>query len=275
MKNRISGLGLMAALLIALGTSSMTASAATPDAALTAAVADPGRTPKFVARDKTRHPAAELAFFGVTPKLTVLELWPGGGYWTEILGAYLSKGGGTYTVALPPPGDADEDKGVQQWRSTMAAEKNRLGTIHETTLGAGHVDLAPPASTDVILTFRNLHNWMDGGFAEQVFAACFTALKPGGILGIEEHRGRNDVPQDPQAKSGYVRQDYTVALAKKAGFVLVGSSEINANPKDTKDWVDGVWTLPPTLAQGDKDRARYLAVGEADNFVLKFKKPVH
>jgi predicted methyltransferase len=155
----------------------------------------------------------------------------------------------------------------------MAAQKDRLGTIHQTSLGAAHFDIAPPGSADLVLTFRNLHNWMEGGYADQALAASFKALKPGGILGIEEHRGRDDKPQDPKAKDGYVRQDYTIALAKKAGFVLVGSSEINANPKDTKDWVDGVWTLPPTLSQGDKDRARYVAVGEADNFVLKFQKP--
>ena len=274
MKNRISRLRLLPAGMLALG-ACLIASAATPDPALTAAVADPGRTATFVARDKARHPAEELTVFGIKPNMTVVELWPGGGYWTEILGAYLAKGGGTYYVALNAPGDAEEDQGVARWRSRMAAEKDRLGTIHETMLGAGHVDIAPPGSADLVLTFRNLHNWMDGGFADQALAACFTALKPGGILGIEEHRGRNDKPQDPKAKDGYVRQDYTAALAKKAGFVLVGSSEINANPKDTKDWVDGVWTLPPTLSQGDKDRDRYVAIGEADNFVLKFQKPKH
>ena len=256
MKNRISRLRLLPAGMLALG-ACLIASAATPDPALTAAVADPGRTATFVARDKARHPAEELTVFGIKPNMTVVELWPGGGYWTEILGAYLAKGGGTYYVALNAPGDAEEDQGVARWRSRMAAEKDRLGTIHETMLGAGHVDIAPPGSAD------------------QALAACFTALKPGGILGIEEHRGRNDKPQDPKAKDGYVRQDYTVALAKKAGFVLVGSSEINANPKDTKDWVDGVWTLPPPLSQGDKDRYRYVAIGEADNFVLKFQKPKH
>jgi predicted methyltransferase len=115
---------------------------------------------------------------------------------------------------------------------------------------------------------------MDGGYAEQALAACFRALKRGGILGIEEHRGRADVPQDPKAADGYVRQDYAIALAKKAGFVLAGSSEVNANPKDTKDYPKGVWTLPPTLTEGDKDRDKYLAIGEADNFVLKFRKPL-
>jgi predicted methyltransferase len=272
MNSRISRLQLFASMMLALSTCVMAAAAA-PDSALTAAVADPGRSANFVARDKARHPADELAFFGITPKMTVVEIWPGGGYWTEILGSYLAKGGGTYYVAVEATDDAEEKQGVERWRAKIAAQKDRLGTIHETKLGAGHFDIAPPGSADLVLTFRNLHNWMDGGYADQALAASFKALKHGGILGIEEHRGSNDKPQDPKAKDGYVRQDYTIALAKKAGFVLVGSSEINANPKDTKDWVDGVWTLPPTLSQKDKDRDRYLAVGEADNFVLKFRKP--
>jgi predicted methyltransferase len=253
------------------------ASAAAPthvDPALAAAVASPGRTPSFVARDSVRHPAEELTFFGLAPTQTVVELWPGGGYWTEILGAYLATGG-HYYVALPASGDAEEDAGVAHWRARIAAQGDRLGKIQETTLGKDHFDIAPPGSADRVLTFRNLHNWMDGGYADEALAACFKALKPGGILGIEEHRGRNDRAQDPKAKNGYVREDYTIALAKKAGFVLVGKSEIDANPRDTKDWVNGVWTLPPTLSQGDKDRARYVAIGEADNFVLKFRKPAH
>ena len=272
MKQSFSRLATHFTAALGLG-ASLIAAAAAPDPALIAAVADPARTATFVARDKARHPAEELTVFGITPKMTVVELWPGGGYWTEILGAYLSKGGGTYYVALNAPGDAEEDKGVARWRARVAAQKSRLGTIHETALGAGHFDVAPAGSADVVLTFRNLHNWMDDGYADQALAAAFKALKPGGILGIEEHRGRTDKPQDPKGKDGYVRQDYTVDLAKKAGFVLLGSSEINANPQDTKDWVDGVWTLPPTLSQGDKDRAKYVAIGEADNFVLKFQKP--
>jgi predicted methyltransferase len=272
MKNRISRLALVMPTVIALG-ASVIAFAAAPDAALTAAVADPARTATFVARDKARHPTEELAFFGINPRMTVVELWPGGGYWTEILGPYLAKGRGTYYVALNVPGDAEEDKVVERWRSKLSAQKDRLGTIHERLLGPKHFDIAPAGSADLVVTFRNLHNWMHDAYAEQALAASFKALKPGGILGIEEHRGRNDKPQDPKAEDGYVRQDYTIALAKKAGFVLLDSSEINANTKDTKDWVDGVWTLPPTLSQGDKDRARYVAVGEADNFVLKFQKP--
>jgi len=273
MKYRIARLALKASTVLALGIGLIAAvPAPAPDPALIAAVSDPARTATFVVRDKARHPAEELAFFGITPKMTVIELWPGGGYWTEILGPYLAKGG-TYYAALNAPGDKEEDAGVQRWRARVAAQKDRLGTIHETMLGAGHFDIGPPGSADLIVTFRNLHNVMEDGTADQALAAAFKALKPGGILGIEEHRGRADKPQDPKAKDGYVREDYAVALVKKAGFVLVGSSEINANPKDTKDWVDGVWTLPPTLSQKDKDREKYIAVGEADNFVLRFQKP--
>ncbi len=238
------------------------------------AVASPDRAAAFKARDAARHPAEELAFFGLKPNMTVVELWPGSGYWSEILGPYLAASG-KYYVAQPPAGDKEEDEGIAKWRARMAGHKDRVGKITETTLGKDRYDIAPPNSADLVLTFRNLHNWVNGGYADAALAACFRALKPGGILGVEDHRGRNDKPQDPKAESGYLRQDYAVALAKKAGFELVDSSEINANPKDTKDWVDGVWTLPPSLSQGDKDRARYMAIGEADNFVLKFRKPAH
>jgi predicted methyltransferase len=244
------------------------------DPTLSAAVASQARTAAFVARDPARHPVEELTFMGLEPSMTVVELWPGGGYWTEILGAYLAPKGRYYAV-LQAPGDADDDAATAKWRTRVAAQGARFGKITETVMGPGQFDIAPPGSADIVLTFRNLHNWMDGGYADQVLAACYKALKPGGIFGIEEHRGRNDRPQDPKAKDGYVRQDYTIALAKKAGFKLIASSEIDANPKDTKDWVDGVWTLPPTLSQGEKDRDRYVAIGEADNFVMKFQKPAH
>lgn len=261
---------LLATLLALVSAASLAATKADP--ALVSAVASSARSPAAVARDPARHPVEELTFFGLAPSMTVVEIWPGGGYWTDILGPYLAKSG-HYYIALNAPGDAEEDAGVKRFRARIAAEKDRLGTLHETMLGAGHFDIAPPGSADLVLTFRNLHNWMEGGYVDEALAAAFKALKPGGILGIEDHRGRNDQPQDPRAKNGYVRQDYTIDLAKKAGFEFVASSEVNANPRDTKDWVDGVWTLPPTLSQNDKDRARYVAVGEADNYVLKFRKP--
>ncbi len=255
--------------------SSMAAAAASVDPALTAAVADQQRTQSFTARDAARHPAEELTFFGVKPDSNVVELWPGGGYWTEILAPYLAAHG-HYTAALPPAKDSGEDSAtVVKWRALVAAQGAHLGTVHETALGSGHLEVAAPGSADFVLTFRNLHNWMQGGYAPEALAACFRALKPGGILGIEDHRGRNDQPQDPQAKNGYVRQDYAINLAKQAGFEFVAASEIDANPKDTKDYPKGVWTLPPTLELGDQDRAKYVAIGEADNFVLKFRKPKH
>ncbi len=263
---------LIGAIATLTGFAASAAPAPGADPALIAAVASPTRNPAFVARDAARHPVEELSFFGLTSAMTVVELWPGGGYWTEILGPYLAKRG-RYYVALPASGNAEEDKGAARWRARIAAEKAVMGTIHETTLGSGHYDIAPPNSADLVLTFRNLHNWMYDGYVDQALSACYRALKPGGIFGIEEHRGRTDRPQDPKAENGYVREDYAIALAKRAGFELIGSSQINANPRDTKDWVDGVWTLPPTLSQGQKDRARYIAVGEADNFVLKFRKP--
>lgn len=243
---------------------------ANPDPALAAAIADPARTPAFVARDASRHPLEELMFFGLRPDMTVVELWPGGGYWTEILAPYL-KAHGHYGVALMP--SKDEPEVTDSWHQRVHAAGDRFGTVQETVAGPGHFQLAAPNSVDLILTFRNLHNWMDGGYADAMLAAAYQALKPGGKLGIEAHRGRTDRPQDPKATDGYVREDYAIALAKKAGFRLVGRSDINANPRDTKDWVDGVWTLPPTLSQKDKDRERYIAVGEADNFVLRFVKP--
>ena len=262
-----------AALAIVLTCVSDPSSAERVDPALGAALADPGRPANASARDAVRHPLEELTFFGLQSNQTVVELWPGGGgYWTDILGPYLAAHGRLY-VALPARGNTEEDAGAVRWRARYLGNPGHYGAIVETALGADHFEIAPPGTADLVVTFRNLHNWVAGGYAPQALAACFRALKPGGILGIEDHRARNDRAQDPKAADGYVRQDYTIALAKQAGFELVASSEMNANPRDTKDWPAGVWTLPPTFALGDKDRARYAAIGEADNFVLKFRKP--
>lgn len=246
--------------------------AAAADLTLAQAAAAPERTPSAVARDSARHPVAELEFFGVKPDMTVLEIWPAPGYWSEILGPYLAAHG-HYIVAHPPRGDAEGEEGHKAWADRIAKHKGRMGTITETTLGTGKYDIAPAGSVDMVVTFRNLHNWMGAGDADKVIAAFYKALKPGGILGIEDHRGRNDKPQDPKAQSGYVREDYAIELIKRAGFEFVGKSEINANPKDTKEWPEGVWTLPPTFALGAKDHDKYAAIGEGDNFVLKFRKP--
>jgi predicted methyltransferase len=257
--------------------SGVCAPAASADLTLDAAVGNPARTAKFVDRDKARHPLDELAFFGVTPQSTVVEIWPGGGYWTEILAPFLHDHG-VYYVALQGKGGseaaADEAEKLNALiRSKLDGDKATYGKVIATALGVAEDEVAPEGSADFILTFRNLHNWLEQGFAPEALAAFYRALKPGGVLGIEDHRGQRDGPQDPKAADGYVRQDYAIALAEKAGFRFEGSSEIDANPKDTANWPKGVWTLPPTFALGDQDRAKYAAIGEADNFVLKFRKP--
>jgi predicted methyltransferase len=262
---------LVVAAFLAFGAPAMAAKQPVPDPALQKALDDPQRTPKFVARDAIRHPGEELAFLGLRPTATVVEIEPGAGYWTEIFAPYLAARG-TYYVAVPT--GAEEAKGVAKYRAKLAADPARYGKIHITDIGAGHYAIAPAGSADFVVTFRNLHNWMFEGIADDVLRGFYVALKPGGIFGIEEHRGSEKIPQDPKAASGYVRQDYAIALAKKAGFVLVASSELLANPKDTKDYPEGVWTLPPTFQLGAKDHDKYAAIGEADNFLLKFRKPV-
>jgi predicted methyltransferase len=228
----------------------------------------------MIARDPSRHPAEELAFFGVTPRSNVVEIWPWAGYWTEILAPYLHEKG-TYTLAIGVPDSKDHANGfamTPQLRGVLDAHPEIYGKAKLTSFGSGHPDLAPPGSADFILTFRNLHNWMSSDNAPEMLAAIRRALKPGGVLGIEDHRANTKTPQDPKARNGYVRQDYAIVLVEKAGFRLVGSSEVNANPRDTADYARGVWTLPPSFAMGIVDHDKYAAIGEADNFVLKFVK---
>jgi predicted methyltransferase len=247
------------------------------DNPLQQAIASPQRSPEFVARDAARKPYEVLRIFGLRPDATVVEISPGRkGYWTEILAPYL-RDRGRYLAAQYP---LDAKDGRPYWpeyhrdfQASLAADPVRYGKTVVTTFGKGYYDIAPPGSADLVLTFRNTHNWMADGYAEAAFAAFYRALKPGGILGVEGHRGRTDRPQDPKAADGYIREDYAIALAQKAGFELVGTSELLANPRDTKDYPEGVWTLPPTLRLGDKDRARYVAIGESDKFLLKFRKP--
>ncbi len=243
------------------------------DPALQRAIDSPTRSAKFIARDAARHPAEELEFFGIRPNLTVVEIWPAGGYWTEILAPYLRADGKLYAAAAVPGGSHEGDTQLAEFRTKLEADPAVYDKVIVTAFGANATDVAPAGSADLVVTFRNLHNWLKAGTADAAFAAFYRALKTGGVLGIEDHRARSDKPQDPAAASGYVREDYAIALAQKAGFELVSTSEIGANPKDTTDWPKGVWTLPPSLALGDVDRAKYEAIGEADNFVLKFRKP--
>jgi predicted methyltransferase len=244
-------------------------------AALRALVDGGQRSPANRARDGYRHPFETLTFFGVAAGSSVVEILPGAsGYWTEILAPYL-KAQGRYIAAN---GDRDSPSAEVQkdnagFAAKIAADPADYGKVETAEFHPGVKELAPPGSVDFVLTFRNIHNWMAAGTADQAFASFFKALKSGGILGVEEHRGRADQPQDPLAKSGYVRQDYAIGLAEAAGFKFAGASEVNANPKDTKDYPAGVWTLPPTYRLKDQDREKYAGIGESDRFVLKFVKP--
>ena len=244
------------------------------DTSLQLAVEAPTRTPKFVARDSARHPAEELGFFGVKPNSTVVEIWPGGGYWTQILAPYLRDSGTYYVAAGVSGGDKLEKYFAPSgaFKAMLASNPAVYGHVRMTEFGAHHSDIAPAGSADFVLTFRNLHNWMAEGDTDAMLAAINRALKPGGVLGIEDHRANTNAAQDPKAASGYVRQDYAIKIIEAAGFKLVASSEMDANTHDTADWPQGVWTLPPTYALGATDHARYAAIGEADNFVLKFRK---
>jgi predicted methyltransferase len=258
--------------LAALAAAPMPVFAATPD--LDRAVHAPWRSPDMIKRDAARHPGEELKFFGIKPRSNVVEIWPWAGYWTEILAPYLLDTG-TYTLAMGVPDKADHANGfamTPSFRALLDAHPEIYGKAKLTMFGPHDPDLAPPGSADFVLTFRNLHNWMGSDDAPEMLAAIRRALKPGGVLGIEDHRANTKTPQDPKARSGYVRQDYAIALVEKAGFKLVGSSEINANPRDTADYARGVWTLPPSYAFGAVDHDKYAAIGEADNFVLKFVK---
>ena len=238
-----------------------------PPSTLAQVIAGPQRTPAFQARDRYRHPLEGLEFFGLKPNMSVVEIWPSGGWWTEILAPYL-RAHGKYYAALQPPFRA------AAFHDKLTAAPRYYDRVMVTEAGPpDHWQIAPPGSVDMVLTFRNVHNWLEGGYAKQMFAAMYRALKPGGVLGLVEHRAAPGTSRADWVKTGYVSEDYVIRLAREAGFRLVAKSEINANPKDTKNYPKGVWTLPPTLELGQKDRAKYLAIGESDRMTLKFVKP--
>lgn len=227
------------------------------------------------ARDVYRHPKETLLFFGIRPEQTVLEVWPGGGWYTEIIAPLVAEKGKFYAAqVVPNPESKGTTAALKAYADKLAARPDLYGKVTVTAMGPGSTaDIAPPDSVDLIVTFRNIHNWLGRDYAPAAFAAMYKALKPGGALGVVEHRANPAVPQDPKAKSGYVNEDYAIRMIEAAGFRLVAKSEVNANPKDTKDYEKGVWTLPPTYALGDTDRAKYAAIGESDRFTLKFIKP--
>jgi predicted methyltransferase len=237
------------------------------DTTLQAAIGSPTRPAQETARDRYRHPLQTLTFFGIEPGMTVVEIEPGGGWYTAILAPYLKPHGKYYAAVADQHSDG--------FRKKLADDPKLYSNVIITEFDPPtKLDIAPPGSADMVLTFRNVHNWMHDGDAQDVFNAMYKALKPGGILGVEEHRANPNAPVDLKASSGYVRLDYIVKLAEQAGFKLAGESEINANPRDDRNHPAGVWTLPPTLRLGNKDRDKYLAIGESDRMTLKFVKPV-
>lgn len=240
--------------------------------AIATAVAAPTRTPANLARDTWRHPAQTLAFFGVKPGNTVVELWPGGGWYTEILAPLAKAGGGTLYAAAP------WERGLNRLKEWQGAKPDTYGAIKLAEFpNAGTNPKVPDGSADVVLTFRNVHNWRFGGSdnTANAFKQIFAMLKPGGTLGVVEHRLNEGDDAAKEEKSGYMKESSIIAFAEAAGFKLAGRSEINANPRDTKDYEKGVWTLPPSLTEGDKDRAKYVAIGESDRMTLKFVKPAN
>jgi predicted methyltransferase len=238
---------------------------------LDAAIAGELRSDKNKARDQYRNPKETLEFFGFDPSLTVVEITPGGGWYTEILAPAL-KGTGTFYGAHYP--DTGEDNYYSNSRKRLAKKLASDDAYSEVVLTdfvpRQESELAPAGSADMVLTFRNLHNWKDAG-VEQVFKDAYRALKPGGVLGVVEHR----LPEgtDPAKAIGYVSQKKTIKQAEAAGFKFAASSEINANPKDKAVYEKGVWTLPPVLRLGEQDKEKYLAIGESDRMTLKFVKP--
>ncbi|MDY0965337.1 MULTISPECIES: class I SAM-dependent methyltransferase [Massilia] len=246
------------------------AGAAHADDALKSAIAGEHRAAANKARDTYRHPYETLTFFGIKPTMTVIELSPGGGWYTEILAPYLRDQGKLYG-AVP---DA-ESRGGKAFRDRMAANGAVYGKVTPVQFAPpDSIALGAPNSVDMVVTFRNLHNWLGNGddAVLTVLKEAHKVLKPGGVLGVVEHRLPAKMTQDAKASSGYMHEAYVIRMAERAGFKLAAKSEVNANPKDTADHEKGVWSLPPVLTNKDKDREKYLAIGESDRMTLKFVK---
>lgn len=273
MSKTLSGL-LTALLLIVAGTPAIGA----PDVGilLDEAIGGAHRSQANRDRDIYRHPKDTLLFMGLQPNMTVVEVWPSAGWFTEVIAPVIRKNGKLYAARFAVSSGKAPDFLVERdkaFLAKLAGNPEVYGAVTPTELLAPQfVEGAPKGSADMVLTFRNVHNWAKGGFSEAMFRAFNDMLKPGGILGVEEHRAKPGTSFEDQVKSGYMTEEYVIDQATKAGFKLVAKSEVNANPKDTKDHPEGVWTLPPTLRMGDKDKEKYLAIGESDRMTLKFMK---
>jgi predicted methyltransferase len=230
------------------------------------------RSIENIKRDKFRHPYETLKFFGIDPEMTVVELSPGGGWYTEILAIYMYDEGELITA----PYSASLSDYAKRSREAFEAKLNSKSIYEKVKIVDLFGKLAENETVDAVLTFRNVHNWLgeDGSGVKNVFEQSYAALKPGGILGVVEHRAKRGTSIKEMKKSGYVTEELTINLAKEAGFILSKKSEINANIKDTKDHPNGVWTLPPSLYLKDGDKEKYRQIGESDRMTLLFKKPI-
>jgi predicted methyltransferase len=261
--------------IVVLASCAHTTSRVATSASIDTTLAGSHRSAANRARDVWRHPKETLLFFGIRPEMSVVEIWPDpSGWYTEVLAPLVRERGKYYAAVLDAaPGVASQEKRVNDFKQKLAANPALYDKVVIVPFATDNRDIVPPGSVDMVVTFRNIHNWMARSTAQQAFANMYRALKPGGVLGVVEHRGNPATPQDPQAKTGYVNEQYAIELIEAQGFRLVAKSEINANPKDTKDYEQGVWTLPPAYRLGDKDRQKYAAIGESDRFTLKFVKP--
>ncbi len=219
----------------------------------------PHRPAEHKARDVYRHPKQTLKFFDIKPYMTVVEIWPGAGWYTEILAPYLREEGQLYAAHFSPDSKIDYFKNSAiKFRKKQAAQPKIYDQVKITVLELPKfLDIAPAGSADRVLTFRNVHNWLKAGVEDEVFSAMYKALRPGGLLGVVEHRASEKTPVDPQAKSGYVHEKTVITIAEKAGFKLLDKSDINRNTKDNTDHPKGVWSLLPTLRLGEQDKEKY------------------
>ena len=252
------------------------ASTEASQAALDAAIAGSWRDPKNTPRDTYRHPRETLAFFGVAADDTVIEITPGGGWYAEILAPYL-RDDGHYVAAVWDDAIAGQPgyryRLNQALRAKFAGNAAVYGSPDVRVFDPKAPVFGPAASADAVLTFRNAHNWVADGNADAYFKAFFDVLKPGGTLGVVDHRARPDASLETMKTSGYLTEALVIEYATKAGFALEAKSEVNANPKDTADHPNGVWTLPPSNRHEAADDARYQAIGESDRMTLRFRKP--